>query len=346
MTAVHGLTGLLFAALIGSSTAVMVTPVGAQTPGTVRPPGAKQWTPPRTSWGDPDLSGVFSNADEYSLPFERPQEFDGRRLEDVTRKELAGIVRQRQAQIVERAPQVGSGELGVPLHWFEFYGAANSRAWMVVDPPDGKVPPPTQEARARQAALAAARQGRGPADSWEDLSLYNRCITRGLPGSMMPAQYGDAYQFVQGPGYIAILYEMVHEARLIPLDGRPHLASAIRQYMGDARGRWEGNTLVVETSNFSNQTPYRGSSDKLQMIERFKPVGPSTIEWSVTLEDPHTWARPWTFAMNLTKKDDSQRPFEYACHEGNYGLRNILSSRRAEEKAAAEAEAKSVKGKP
>jgi hypothetical protein len=261
-------------------------------------------------------------------------EFDGRRVEDIGEAELAEIVRQRQEQIIERAPQVGSGELGVPVHWFEFYGASNSRPWMVVDPPDGKVPPVTKEATARQVALAEARRGRGPADSWEDLSLYVRCITRGLPGSMMPAQYGDAYQIVQGPGYVAISYEMVHEVRMIPLDGRPHVGVSIRQYMGDARGHWEGNTLVVETTNFTEKTAYRGSSAHLRMVEHFRPIDSSTIEWSVTFDDPHTWARPWTFAMTLKKKDDTQRPFEYACHEGNYGLQNILSSRRGEEKAS------------
>ena len=130
---------------------------------------------------------------------------------------------------------------------------------------------------------------------------------------------------------MTITYEMVHDTRVIPLDGRPHIASSVRQYMGDARGRWEGNTLVVETTNFTDKTPYRGSSEQLRMIERFTPLGPDTLEWSVTFDDSHTWARPWTFAMNLTR-DAGQPPFEYACHEGNYGLRNILAAARAEEK--------------
>jgi hypothetical protein len=220
------------------------------------------------------------------------------------------------------------------MHWFENYNALNSRAWLVSDPPDGKVPPLTAEAQARQAARTQARRGRGPADSWEDRSLYDRCISRGLPGSMMPAIYGNSYAIHQAPGYVAIRYEMVYETRVIPLDGRGHLNDKIRTYLGYAVGRWEGTTLVVETTNFTDKTPYRGSSEHLKMTERFTPVGPETVEWSVTFDDPHTWARPWTFAMNLTKVDDTQQPFEYACHEGNYGLRNILAAARAEEDAA------------
>jgi hypothetical protein len=152
---------------------------------------------------------------------------------------------------------------------------------------------------------------------------------------MMPAIYGSSYQIHQGPGYVAIRYEMIHETRVIPLGGGAHVGKAIRTYMGDARGRWDGNTLVVETTNFKDQTAYRGSDGAtLKLVERFTPIGPNTVEWAVTAEDPHTWARPWTFAMNLTKKDQSQQPFEYACHEGNYGLRNILSAARSVDKEA------------
>jgi hypothetical protein len=151
---------------------------------------------------------------------------------------------------------------------------------------------------------------------------------------MMPAIYGSSYQIVQAQGSVAIIYEMIHETRVIPLDGRSHVGKNIRNYMGDARGHWEGNTLVVETTNFKDQIAYRGADGAtLRLVERFRPVGPHIVEWSVTGDDPATWTRPWTFAMNLTKKDASQRPFEYACHEGNYGLRNILSGARAEERA-------------
>jgi hypothetical protein len=146
----------------------------------------------------------------------------------------------------------------------------------------------------------------------------------------MPAIYGSSYSITQGPGFVAIGYEMVNEMRVIPLDGRPHIAPAIRGYMGDARGRFEGTTLVVESTNFTDKVPYRGSSDQLKLTERFTPTGPTTMEWSVTLDDPKTWARPWTFAMTLTRGDP---PFEYACHEGNYAMRYILGIARAEEAA-------------
>ena len=289
---------------------------------------------PKTPWGDPDIAGVFTNSDESGIPFERPAEFEGRRVEDVTPAELAKLVQQRQQQTIERAPGLSEFPGATsPMHWFENYNAVNSRPWLVIDPPDGKVPPQTEEARRRAADRQAARKGRGPADSWEDRSLYDRCITRGIPGSMMPAIYGNSYRIHQGPGFVTITYEMVHDTRVIPLDGRAHVAGSIRQYVGDGRGHWEGNTLVVETTNFTDQTPYRGSSDQLKMTERFTLLGPETVEWAVTFDDPHTWVKPWTFAMNLTKADESQQPFEYACHEGNYGMRNILSAARAEEKA-------------
>ena len=152
---------------------------------------------------------------------------------------------------------------------------------------------------------------------------------------MMPAIYGNSYEIIQSPGWVAIRYEMVHETRLIPLDGRPHIKPGIETYMGDARGHFDGNTLVVETTNFKPSSAYRGASEHLKLIERFKPVGPKAVEWSVTSDDSHTWARPWTFAMNLTK-DSSQAIFEYGCHEGNYGLRDILSAERTADKGAGE----------
>jgi hypothetical protein len=295
----------------------------------------KGFVPPRTPWGDPQISGAYTNSDESGIPFERPTAFDGRRLEEITPAELAQIVKQRQQQTVERAPTLSEFPGATsPLHWFENYRAANSRAWLVSDPPDGHVPPSTTEADARNAERARLRRAHGPADGPEDRSLYDRCITRGIPGSMMPAIYGNSYQILQGPGYVAIKYEMVNETRIIPLGPAPHIGARIRQYLGDARGRFDGSTLVVETQNFTDKTAYRGSSEYLKLVERFKPIGPNTIEWTVTFDDPHTWARPWTFAMNLTKVPDDQGPFEYACHEGNYGLRNILTAARAEEHAA------------
>ena len=213
---------------------------------------AKTWTAPKTGWGDPDLSGVYTNNDESLIPFERPAEFAGRKLEDVTPAELEKLIDERDAQRAEA--DRNRAELRSPMHWFENLFPNNSRAWLVSDPPDGKVPPLTRRgAAAATRARARERAARGPADSYEDRSLYDRCITRGIPGSMMPAIYGNAYEIVQGPGYVAITYEMVHETRVIPLDGRPHVGERIRMYMGDARGHWEGNTLVVETTNFTDK---------------------------------------------------------------------------------------------
>jgi hypothetical protein len=300
---------------------------------------------PRTPWGDPDLQGAYTNSDESLIPMERPDALAGRTLGDISPAELARLNDRLNEARIEADRQ--RWELRSPLHWFENHDPKNSRAWLVVDPPDGRIPLQTDAARARAAARAQARRGRGEADSYEDRSLYDRCISRGLPGSMMPAIYGNSYEIVQGPGFVAILYEMVNETRVIPLDpstgsgssragsrddGRAHVGRAVRSYMGDARGHFEGDTLVVETTNFTDKIQYRGSSENLRLVERFKWVGPSTVEWSVTFDDPATWVRPWTFAMNLTRTNE--HPFEYACHEGNYAMRNILSIARQEEAAA------------
>jgi hypothetical protein len=291
----------------------------------------------RTPWGDPDLQGSYTNKYEQGTPFERPAEFDGRRIEDIGREELADILKERQDQVLLRTVLAGgdpAGNLGGPLHWQDFYDIEKgSRPWFVIDPPDGRIPPTTAEARARQAARQAARKGRGPADSWLDRSLYDRCITRGLPGSMMPAIYGNSYEIVQAPGIVAIRYEMVNEVRVIPLDGRPHAGAAVTGHMGDARGWFEGDTLVVETTNFRDESVYRGANpDRLKLVERFTPIGPNRVEWRVTVDDPTTWTRPWTFAMPLTR-DPEERIMEYACHEGNRAMANILSAARADERA-------------
>jgi hypothetical protein len=303
----------------------------------------KGYVPPKTAWGDPQIAGAYTNSDESGIPFERPVEFDGKKVADVTPEQLAAIVKQRQDQTVQRTPGLSEFPGATsPLHWFENYRAANSRAWLVTDDTDGKVPPALAEADARNAERQRLRRVRGPADGPEDRSLYDRCITRGIPGSMMPAIYGNSYAIYQGPGYVAIRYEMVNETRMIPLGPAPHVSGKIREYLGDARGHFDGSTLVVETTNFTDKTAYRGSSENLKLVERFKPLGPNTVEWSVTFEDPHTWAKPWTFAMNLTKVPDAEGPFEYACNEGNYGLHNILTAARAEEADIKAAAAKGV----
>jgi hypothetical protein len=291
---------------------------------------SSRYEPLRTSWGDPDLQGVYTNKDESGIPMEKPDEIGANAPDEFDDSEFAEIVRERNARIVERAPLAGGVTGAGPVHWYENYDARNSRLWLIVDPPSGTIPPLTADAEARAAMTAAERATRAPADSWEDRSLYDRCISLSLPGSMTPKIYGNSYEIYQAPGYVAIRYEMVHETRIIPLATAPHVDDAIRQYMGDARGRFEGNTLIVETTNLHPAVNNRGATENLRIVERFTPVAPDKLEWSVTYDDPQTWTAPWTFAMNLTR-DATQAIFEYACHEGNYGLRNILSAARAEE---------------
>jgi hypothetical protein len=307
---------------------------GAQSPGAAPgKPSVANWTPPRTPWGDPDLQGTYTNKDESGIPMEKPDGLTSRNTDQLEDGEFAEIVRQRNQQTAERAPLAGGVTGAGPTHWYENYNAKNSRLYLLVDPPGGKIPPETEDAKRRAQARADARRGRGEADSWTDRSLYDRCISLSVPGSMTPKIYGNSYEIVQSPGYVAIRYEMVHETRVIPLDRRPHVPNVIRGYMGDARGWFDGSTLVVESTNFHPNVNNRGASESLRLVERFTPAGPNAVEWSVTYDDAKTWTAPWTFAMRLTR-DDTQAIFEYACHEGNYGLRNILSAARAEEKAA------------
>jgi hypothetical protein len=297
------------------------------------------YSPPKTPWGHPDLQGVYTNKDEANTPLERPDAFKGRDPKTFTAQDLAELAKARQAQAAEIAGGIGGAETGAgPTHWYEHLLGKGSRPWFIVDPADGKMPAMTPQALKREAAIALlnnARNGEGRADSWLDRSMYDRCITRGLPGSMMPVIYGNAYEIVQTPDSVAIRYEMIHETRVIPLDGRPHVGSAIKSYMGDARGHWEGSTLVVETTNFTNRTHMgyndRYNSESYKLVERFTPLAANRVQWEVTLSDPEVYTRPWTFAMALTR-DDSQPVFEYACHEGNLGLEHILSAARAEEK--------------
>ena len=325
-----------------------VVPVAGQSPAPKGAP-AKAWTPPRTPWGDPDISGYFTNKDEQGVPFERPAEFAGRA--QVTDEEFAARVTRAQEQLqtdnrefdIATADTRNAGAVGSatspPPHWLD-RGRPSRRTSRIVDPPDGRIPTQTPDGQKRiadrNAERARARAGRGPSDSYTDRSLYDRCITRGLPGSMMPAIYGNSYQIVQGPGWVGIRYEMIHEVRIIPTDNRPHAASKIRTYMGDARGHWEGNTLVVETTNFKPETTYQNANpDAMKLIERFTPIAPDKVEWSVTVNDATTWTRPWTFSMDLTK-DASQPILEYACHEGNYAMTNILHGARTDEKEGRE----------
>jgi hypothetical protein len=294
---------------------------------------AKPYTAPRTPWGDPDLQGNFTNVYESGTPLERPDEFAGRTLEEVRGEELATIKRQIQQRTVERFQT----PFDAPDHWWQdaLFLDKGSQAWLVTDPQDGKIPPITAEAQKRIDAGRGTRaaSGRGPADSYEDRSLYDRCITRGFPVSGMPTIYGNSYRIVQGPGYVGIMYEMIHETRIIPLEARPraHVGKSLHLDMGDARGHWEGDTLVVETTNFNPRSAYRNANaDTLRLVEHFTRYAPDKVRWSVTVDDPATWTRPWTFALPLTE-NESEPMLPYECHEGNYGLKNILSAARAEE---------------
>ena len=332
-------TGLLLFAFTAVCT--LPLPIDAQSgarPASDSPSPSGSYTAPRTPWGHPDLQGTYNNSNESGIPMERPAEFAGRDVKSITPEEMTRLMEQRRKRAEASAETIGGtadNDTGAgPSHWYENFNANNSRAWMVSDPPEGRIPQVSEESRQRAAAVRAARRGgdgyyRGPFDGPQDFTLYVRCITRGLPGSMMPAIYGNSYDITQSPTSVAIRYEMVHETRVIPIDGRPHAPSSIRSYMGDARGRWEGDTLVVETRNFRTESAYGNASEDLKTIERFRPVK-GGIEWSITFDDARTWARPWTYGMFLTR-DDEQPVIEYACHEGNEGLANMLRVARLED---------------
>jgi hypothetical protein len=298
---------------------------------------ASPFVTPRTPWGDPDLQGDYTNKYEQGTPFERPDEFEGRRIDDIKGDELAELIRERGVQVILNAPfsgdPLGGNFGGAPAFYDQFEAHKGSRPWFVIDPPDGKIPPLTQVGRQRIAARTQARRGRGASESWEDHSLYDRCITRGLPGSMIPTNYGNSYTIVQAPGVVAIRYEMIHETRVITLDARPRLDAGMQLYMGNARGHWDGDTLIVETTNFRDDAVYRDANPRtLRLVERFRRTATDKLEWSVTVSDPDTWTRPWTFSMPLTM-NPVERVMEYACHEGNRALANMLSAARAEERA-------------
>ena len=330
----------LFTALAMVSAASMVSagqaPAKAAAPST----SSKPYSPPKTPWGDPDLQGNYTNKYEQGTPFERPAELEGKTLADIHAKELAEIIQKRQQRAIENAPFLSgdpTGTIAGPMEFRDIYEVAKaSRPWFVTDPPDGKIPPTTPEARQRIAARrpTGSSFSNGVYDSYESLSLYDRCITRGYPSSMLPAIYGDSYQIIQGPGVVAIRIEMIHETRVIPLGGQPHASKGIELDMGDPRGHWEGNTLVVETTNFRDRTIYRnGNPATFKLVERFTPTSKTSLEWSVTVDDPQTWTKPWTFSMPLTVNDE-EPVYEYACHEGNYAIKNILSGSRLADAAA------------
>ncbi len=297
------------------------------------------WQTPRTSWGHADLSGTWSTA--TITPLERPAELAGKA--SFTAAEAADYER----VVVERTnrdQRPGDAAADVARAYNDFWWDSGTRVVptrrtsLVVDPPDGRVPALTTAAQQRQAALAEARQLRGPADHPEDRNLWERCLTRGLPTAMLPQVYNNNYQIVQTTDHVVILAEMIHDARVIPLDGRPHLPAHLRAWMGDSVGRWDGDTLVVETTNFTDKTNYRGSTDQLRLVERFTRTAQDILTYRVTVHDPSTFTQPWTIELPVRRSDGEI--YEYACHEANYGLEGILRGHRAEERVAAEAAAK------
>jgi hypothetical protein len=308
-------------------------------------PASTNWTQSKTPWGDPDLQGTWTSDDCIGTPMNRPANL-GEKLyfteEDLSQRE-SQLDRQKQNDLQEYVPENQRVGTGPPANWAERARRPCKQTSLVVDPPTGRMPAYLPEALKRPVGEGAGINA-PKADSWEDFSYYIRCITRGVTGSIFPVIYGNGQQFVQAPGYVTILQEMVHEARVIPLDGRPHANPNIRSYMGDPRGHWEGNTLVVETTNFlANKTGVglngggTPTSDALKLVERFTRVGPNEMRYEVTVDDPKTWPAPFKVAFPLTMEPGYQN-FEYACHEGNYAMFDSLSGARAlEKKAAAEA---------
>src|SRR5262245_3238774 len=304
-------------------------------------PAAKTWTAPKTPWGDPDLQGTWTTDDCIVTPMNRAANLGDKLYyteEELAQREAA-IARQAANDKQEFVADTARAGTGPPGHWGERARRPCKQTSLVTDPPNGRTPDVLPEARLRRVGEGAGNNS-PRADSPEDFSYYIRCITRGVAGSIFPVIYGNGQQIIQGPGFVTILQEMVHEARVIPLDGRPHTGSNYRSYMGDARGRWEGNTLVVETTNFLGGKTGIGlngggvpTSEALKLTERFTRVGPNEVKYEVTVDDPKTYTRPFKLGFPLTQEPGYQN-FEYACHEGNYAMFDSLSGARAQEKAA------------
>jgi hypothetical protein len=329
--------------LIGASVvAALSVAVSAQ-------PAASGYAVPRTPWGDPDLQGKWPGTEMVGVPMQRDERLGTRNVlndEEFAERQLRAVAQEEADNAdfdLEAAASTPGGDVGGPVspppHWLE-RGAPQRQASLIVDPPNGRMPAYTPAAQQRQAALREFRQSRGPADSYTDRSNYDRCITRGLAGSILPVIYNNGTQIFQSPGYVAIVNEMIHETRVVPLDGGPHVDPSIKMWLGDSVGRFEGDTLVVETKNFTDRTGVgvngggQRHSEALTITERFTRVADDAIDYRMTVDDPQTWTAPWTMQFPL-KRDDGYGMFEYACHEGNLAMFNILSGHRAEEREAA-----------
>ena len=298
-----------------------------------------QYTVPRTPWGDPDLQGVWSSDDTANIPTSRPANFGDRMY--MTDEEF----KTRQAT-VEKGVQ--SGESAEGSFRGDFARRAFRQTSTIVDPPDGRQPQATPEAQKRRAPRDQGTFGNGPFESVEDFTLYDRCITRGIWGSVMRVVYGNGNRIVQAPGIVAISYEMIHDSRIFYTDGRPHVGNAIRQYLGDSRARWDGDVLVVETTNLTDKTSIGPNgnglrhSDKMRIVEKFKRVAADILQYQITVDDPVTYGRPFTASLPLTPLDGGAL-LPYDCHEGNLAVRQSLGAERAEDAAVAADLAKGIK---
>jgi hypothetical protein len=327
-----GIGGALLGAIAVAAALSMTA--GAQAPSRTASATAsvKPLATPRTPWGDPDISGTWSSDDLRSVPLQRPKEL-GTRAELSDEEYAKRLAANNEARWRE-LNRVGAFRNDVGTRTFR-------QTSLIIEPADGRLPPLTADAQ--REVDTRQQQRSNPPDSWTDRSLYDRCITRGVFGSVLPVIYGNGNFIFQAPGLVSITYEMVHDTRIIPLDGRPHISQGIRQYMGDARGRFEGDTLVVETTNFMGNTTGVGgngggppTSDRLHVIERFTRVAPDVLNYEVSITDPGTFTQPVKLLLPLTTQPDYQ-VLPYECHEGNLALHNILSAARAEDRAAEEA---------
>ena len=296
-------------------------------------PDRPGYVAPRTPWGDPDLQGVWPSIDMVRVPLERPLQYGTRVM--MSLDEQRALEQREQDRIERTARQGAGGQIGSPGHWVE-WGRSQRQTSLLVDPASGQMPALTREGAARQARLPKGTTEYGVLSGPADFTPAERCISRGVLGSMLPVTTSSGMDITQSPGYVAIRYEMIHDVRVIPLGRRPRLPRTIAQFMGDSRGRWEGATLVVETSNLSDQVGVgiNGSgppaSPAMALTERFTRVAPDTIRYEATVNDPQTFAAPFTVAFPLTLMPDYLMA-EYACHEGNLGLRFALSGFRADE---------------
>jgi hypothetical protein len=292
----------------------------------------------KTPWGDPDLQGTWDY--RTITPLERSRELGDREFyteeEKQTLEGRAG--RRMDAPPDEIRPGLTHAQYATDPGRFI---ADGNRTSLVVDPPDGRIPALTAEGRARQAQRGGNRNNAVNA-SWLDRGNQERCITYGLPSASLPTLYNNNIQIVQAPGTAVIVHEMIHEARVVPLDGRPRLNENVRGWIGDSRGWWEGDTLVVETTNFNGKNSYRGSTTGLRLVERYTRVGPDRLELRLTVSDPTTWEKPWTVLLPMRPTEGEI--IEYACHEHNLSMFNLLEVARDAEKAAAEGQAPSSSG--